>query len=82
MLLSCLKGCSFDKQLQVILHNSSNDITSNIGYVDSLQVRLKISDLTNVDIYETLDGVTAEKLEEVEQLYISHVRVDGFNVKK
>ena len=66
VLLSCLIGCKFDKQLQVIPDNGGDDITSNIGYTNPLQVRRKISDLANVDIYGTLEGVTAEKLEELE----------------
>ncbi|XP_057547361.1 protein FAR1-RELATED SEQUENCE 5-like [Amaranthus tricolor] len=37
---------------------------------------------TNIDIYETFEGLIAEKLEDLEQLYVSHARVTGFSVKK
>ena len=74
--------CNFDKQLQVINHDGGEDITTNIGYANPLQVRRQISDLANVDIYGTLEGVTFEKLKDLEQLYVSHARVTGFSVKK
>ena len=76
-----MTGCNFDKQLQIINHDGDEDITTNIGYANPLQVRRHISDLANVDIYETLEGVTVEKLEDLEQLYVSHARVIGFSVK-
>ena len=55
--------------------------TTNIGYANPIQVKRQISDLANVDIYGKLEGVTAEKLEDLEQLYVSHARVTGFSVK-
>ena len=64
--------CNFDKQLQVINHDGDDDITTNIGYANPIQVRRQISDLANVDIYGSLEGVIAEKLEDLEQLYVSH----------
>ena len=47
-----------------------------------LQVRRQISYLVNVNIHGTLEGVTAEKLEELEQLYRSHAKVTGLIMKK
>ena len=57
-----MTGCNFDKQLQVINHDGDDDITTNIDYANPLQVRRQLSDLENVDLYETLEGVTAEKI--------------------
>ena len=76
-----MTGCNFDKQLQVINHDGDDDITTNIDYANPLQVRRQQSDLTNMDIYETLEGVTAEILEDLEQLYVSHAIVTGFSLK-
>ena len=54
-----MTGYNFDKQLQVISHDEDDDITTNIDYANPLQVRRQLSDLANVDIYGTLEGVTA-----------------------
>ena len=40
------------------------------------------TDLSNVDIFSSLEGITAKTIEELEQLYMSHARVTGFGIKK
>ncbi|CAO2826937.1 unnamed protein product [Amaranthus hypochondriacus] len=40
------------------------------------------TDLSNVDIFSSLEGITAKTIEELEQLYTSHARVTGFGIKK
>jgi FAR1 DNA-binding domain-containing protein len=40
------------------------------------------TDLSNVDIFSSLEDITAKTIEELEQLYTSHAQVTGFGIKK
>ena len=40
------------------------------------------TNLSKVDIVGSLEGIAALRLEELEQLYLSHARVIGFSIKK
>ena len=40
------------------------------------------TDLSKVNIFGSLEGIAAPRLEELKQLYLSHARVTGFSIKK
>jgi FAR1 DNA-binding domain-containing protein len=40
------------------------------------------ADLSQVDLFSSLEGNTAKTIEEFEQLYMSHARVTGFGLIK